>query len=282
MQSKIKIFLKGIVLPLMSYVVINFLVGFIMGFIKIIIVILDYYKNTGEIINDADYSMDKILVSDGFLTSPIVMTGVAAIIFFLIFYFKNYKNFLLSVNIEEKKFDKKNIKHVLMLSFGSSLFFNIILLYILPFTQNNEKVIQMSEEIYRMNIFLVILIVSIIIPLTEELLMRGYIFNSLRYIFNDYVGIIFSALLFGIIHGNITQGIYAFFVGIMLAVIYRIYKNLKYCFIFHILANFFITLLGPAMMLTDFIGKMFLLLISFAIMVLSIYKIYLDYKNDII
>ena len=282
MNNKIKVFLKGIVLPLISHVVISFLVVFIMVVINIICIVIDYYKNNDKILDDVNYIMDKLYVSDGFLTNSIVMTGVAAIIFFLIFYFKNYKNFLLSVNIEEKKFDKKNIKHVLMLSFGSSLFFNIILLYILPFTQNNEKVIKMSEEIYNMNIFLAIFIVSIIIPLTEELLMRGYIFNSLRYIFNDYVGIILSALLFGIIHGNITQGIYAFFVGIMLAAIYRIYKNLKYCFIFHILANFFITLLGPAMMLTDFIGKMFLLLISFAIMVLSIYKIYLDYKNDII
>ena len=282
MNNKIKVFLKGIVLPLISHVVISFLVVFIMVVINIICIVIDYYKNNDKILDDVNYIMDKLYVSDGFLTNSIVMTGVAAIIFFLIFYFKNYNKFLLSIKFEENKFDIKNLKNVLMLSFGSSLFFNIILLYILPFTQNNEKVIKMSEEIYNMNIFLAIFIVSIIIPLTEELLMRGYIFNSLRYIFNDYVGIILSALLFGIIHGNITQGIYAFFVGIMLAAIYRIYKNLKYCFIFHILANFFITLLGPAMMLTDFIGKMFLLLISFAIMVLSIYKIYLDYKNDII
>ena len=279
MQNKIKIFLKGIVLPLISYVVINFVAVFIMGFIKIIILALDYYKTTGKFLDDANYIMDKISVSDGFLTSPIVITGVAAIIFFLIFYFKNYKKFLSNVNIEEKNFDIKNIKNVIMLSFGSSLFFNILLLYILPFTQNNEKVIRMSEEIYNMNIFLAIFVVSIIIPLTEELLMRGYIFNSLRYIFNDYVGIFLSALLFGIIHGNITQGLYAFFVGIMLALIYKIYKNLKYCFAFHISANFFVLLLSPVMMIADFKGKMFLLLISFVIMVLSIYKIYLNYKN---
>ena len=279
MQNKIKIFLKGIVLPLISYVVINFLVVFIMGVIKIICIVIDYYKNNDKILDDVNYVMDKLYVSDGFLTSPIVMTGVAALIFFLIFYFKNYKKFLLSIKFEDNIFDIKNLKNVLMLSFGSSIFFNILLLYILPFTQNNEKVIQMSEEIYSMNIFLAIFIVSIIIPLTEELLMRGYIFNSLRYIFNDYVGIILSALLFGITHGNITQGIYAFFVGIMLAVIYRIYKNLKYCFIFHIAANFFVLFLGPAMHILDIRGKIFLLVVSFAIMILSMYKIYLNYKN---
>ena len=280
MQDKFKVFLKGIVLPLVSYIVINFIVGFIMFMIKVLIGLIENYNNSGITYYDKNYLLYSLLESDGFLTNSIIITGISAIIFFLIFYFKNFKNFLSSVNTEEKEFDKNNTKHILMLSFGSSLFFNILLLYVLPFTQNNEKVMQMSEEIYNMNIFLAIFIVSIIIPLTEELLMRGYIYNSFKFIFNDYVGIFGSALLFGIIHGNITQGIYAFILGIMLAVIYKTYKNIKYCFIFHISANFFILLLGPIMVLTDIRGKIFLLFISFSIMVLSIYRIYLYYKND--
>ena len=279
MNNKIKVFLKGIILPLVSYVLLNFIVVLIMTFIKLVLICIENYNETGNLMKDSDSLMEILSTADGFFTSSIIITGIAALLFFIIFYVFNYKNFLSDVNIEEKKFDKKNIKQVLMLSFGSSLFFNIILLYFLPFTQNNQKVIDMSNEIYNMNIFLAIFTISIIIPLTEEVLMRGYIFNSLRYIFNDYVGIFLSALLFGVIHGNITQGLYAFCVGLMLAIIYKIYKNIKYCFIFHIAANFFVLFLGPAMHILDIRGKIFLLVVSFAIMILSMYKIYLNYKN---
>ena len=129
MQDKFKVFLKGIVLPLVSYIVINFIVGFIMFMIKVLIGLIENYNNSGITYYDKNYLLYSLLESDGFLTNSIIITGISAIIFFLIFYFKNFKNFLSSVNTEEKEFDKNNTKHILMLSFGSSLFFNILLLY---------------------------------------------------------------------------------------------------------------------------------------------------------
>ena len=51
------------------------------------------------------------------------------------------------------------------------------------------------------------------------------------------VAIVISALIFGIIHGNVVQGIYAFIIGICLAYIYERYNTLLAAVLFHMSAN---------------------------------------------
>lgn len=52
-------------------------------------------------------------------------------------------------------------------------------------------------------------------PISEELLFRGYILRSLRP-YGRRFAILGSALLFGLFHGNLLQGPYAFLVGLVL------------------------------------------------------------------
>lgn len=52
-------------------------------------------------------------------------------------------------------------------------------------------------------------------PISEELLFRGYVLRSLRP-YGKRFAILGSALLFGLFHGNLLQGPYAFLVGLIL------------------------------------------------------------------
>jgi len=52
-------------------------------------------------------------------------------------------------------------------------------------------------------------------PVSEELLFRGYVLRSLRP-YGKRFAILGSALLFGLFHGNLLQGPYAFLVGLIL------------------------------------------------------------------
>lgn len=63
--------------------------------------------------------------------------------------------------------------------------------------------------------FSMFLYASILAPISEELIFRGYIQGSLsRY--GKKFSILCSALLFGIFHGNLVQTPYAFFAGLLL------------------------------------------------------------------
>ncbi len=64
-------------------------------------------------------------------------------------------------------------------------------------------------------------------PLLEELLMRGIVYGRLKEITkNVKAALLGSALLFGLFHGNLVQGIYAFFLGILFAWLLEQYHTL--------------------------------------------------------
>lgn len=65
------------------------------------------------------------------------------------------------------------------------------------------------------NTFSMFLYASVLAPIAEEVLFRGYVLRSLRP-FGKRFAIFGSALLFGLFHGNLLQTPYAFLVGLVL------------------------------------------------------------------
>jgi membrane protease YdiL (CAAX protease family) len=99
----------------------------------------------------------------------------------------------------------------------------------LPFLAPND--ISTSGMIF-MSIF-----VGIVIPFAEELFFRGVLFLWLRKRFGLWISVIFSALIFGIIHGDIVVGITAFVLGILLALVFEYSKSLWSSIIVHSINN---------------------------------------------
>lgn len=73
-------------------------------------------------------------------------------------------------------------------------------------------------------------------PIFEELLFRGVVLRAFSRV-NVNFGIIMSAFLFAIFHGNIPQAINAFFVGIVLAYVAVKTGSVILCIILHFCAN---------------------------------------------
>ncbi|MBR1751293.1 MAG: CPBP family intramembrane metalloprotease [Ruminococcus sp.] len=93
------------------------------------------------------------------------------------------------------------------------------------------------------------------VGIVEEIIYRGLIFNSFRKYFGEskkgiYCSVFLSATVFGIVHitnlifapdlviATITQVIYAFFFGVLIAVIYFRTENLLPCIILHGISDF--------------------------------------------
>lgn len=87
--------------------------------------------------------------------------------------------------------------------------------------------------------------IIVIAPIFEEILYRGIIFGGLRrkgqsFVFSAYL----SALLFGLMHMNVSQGINAFVLGLLAAYVYEQTGNLKISIGLHLLNNLYVTLGG--------------------------------------
>ena len=100
-----------------------------------------------------------------------------------------------------------------------------------------ESFDETSNIIYSGGIVLQIITTCIGAPFAEELLFRGLIHRRLRKVLNVVPAMIISSLLFGIIHGNIIQGIYATLIGLICAFVYEKFKSLWAPIILHASAN---------------------------------------------
>ena len=86
--------------------------------------------------------------------------------------------------------------------------------------------------------WLIFLVVVIIAPIVEELIFRKIIIDRLS-IYGEAVAILFSAVAFGLIHGNFYQFFYAALLGALLGFVYVKTHNVWYSVLMHMIINFF-------------------------------------------
>lgn len=95
---------------------------------------------------------------------------------------------------------------------------------------------------------IIILVVVIIGPIFEELVFRKIFVDTIGK-YSTSLAILVSAASFALFHGNITQIIYTFGAGLILAWVYAKTKRIIYPIIFHMLLNFFGSI--PSMLIQD-------------------------------
>ena len=84
---------------------------------------------------------------------------------------------------------------------------------------------------------------GLIAPVAEELLIRGLVFTRLRDLMKPWTAILWSAISFGIFHGNLVQGVYAAFCGLYLGWVMERFATLKAPIMAHMAANMAIIVL---------------------------------------
>lgn len=94
-----------------------------------------------------------------------------------------------------------------------------------------------AELLYSGGFLLEILVVGILAPISEEFIFRGMIFETLCHYTKPWAAGVVSALMFGVYHGNLVQGVYAFCIGCMLAFFCKRYGSLLAPIVAHITAN---------------------------------------------
>ena len=83
--------------------------------------------------------------------------------------------------------------------------------------QNTESVSSVQDG----NLVIVLLATGLMGPLIEELIFRGIMFDRVKRGWGIVLATILSALLFGLVHGNPLQGLYAAVCGLVLALVYN-------------------------------------------------------------
>lgn len=106
-----------------------------------------------------------------------------------------------------------------------------------------ETYVAIMENAGFSDVTLLLAIYSIIIaPISEELIFRGVTMHYAKRVMPFWVANIFQAVLFGVFHQNIVQGVYAFVVGLFCGYVCNrggsIYLSILYHMLFNIWGTF--------------------------------------------
>lgn len=94
-----------------------------------------------------------------------------------------------------------------------------------------------AEGFYSAKFIIQIIGLGFITPIAEELVFRGLIYKRFRETFPMIRAIIWSAMIFGLYHGNLVQALYGLILGLLLAYIYEKYGSIKAPILAHIVLN---------------------------------------------
>ncbi len=125
---------------------------------------------------------------------------------------------------------------------------------------------------------LAVIVYSVILaPVVEELIFRGLTFRFARLALPFWLANIWQALLFGLLHGNLLQGIYAFVMGLFLGFVAHRGRGIKYSIPIHILFNIIGLWFSDLVGLTLELNYAIAMLCALALTVFSVWLFYTDF-----
>ena len=139
-----------------------------------------------------------------------------------------------------KKWQLKQAVVIGMLVFVAMATFGIALnnfIAMTPLVQISSGFQEVNRSFFGGEVLLTILASCVVVPIAEELLFRCVILKRCSIMVGERLGIAFSALLFGVIHVNIVQFLYATILGLLLAVFVCKTKRVWVAVLGHAAAN---------------------------------------------
>jgi len=212
----------GILWPSLLYLGLSIIIGVIGG------IIAGIYAAMHDI-----NAMD-IALSGTFNLSLNMVVQILTIAVCLPIYLYNRKHYY------SKPKTKPSIK-LIIFSICFVLLISVPLDYLLTYIKNNflgeTKLDLVNQLISDANIYITILSASILAPIVEELMLRGLTLNKALSRTNTITAILISSIIFGILHMNVIQGIFAFLIGIPLALVFIKTKSIIPCILCHLANN---------------------------------------------
>lgn len=109
-----------------------------------------------------------------------------------------------------------------------------------------------NQAIYENPFVIEFLLAAVLAPILEEILLRGLVYGRMRAFSGIAGAAVVSSLIFAVFHGNVVQGIYAFFMGCFLCLVYEKSGSLRLAILAHGAANA-ISLVAAETKILDFL-----------------------------
>lgn len=145
-----------------------------------------------------------------------------------------------------------------------------------------EQYDALMETLLGGNVFLSLFVTVILAPLAEELLFRGVTLRKATKIMPFFLANILQAVLFGIYHGNLIQGVYAFALGLILGFVAEYFHSIWASILLHAFVNGSAELLShlPAQLTETLLGIIVVSIVGVIFFIIAV-KLFPQAKENI-
>lgn len=190
-----------------------------------------------------EYLLEKI-TETGFMTNLLFITTVITMSVSLLWYYLGYVRKNKEVSKSNMKWNNGKTIFSLALTaiacYCFDLFLCFIVNWIIPSAMNDFS--DMMGMAMSGSTLLAFILTVVLAPIGEEALLRGIILRRIAKQNPFVVAIVAQAILFGIYHANIVQGLYAIPIGLVLGYIAYRFNSILPCILVHAVNNFMPTL----------------------------------------
>lgn len=209
------------------YIIYQFIITFYIGIMQEREVLTDLSGLSGEIAG--------MMSRDVLYLISIVSVFICGVVF----YFWYHHEIRGAVRTDLRSILKRrDLLCFLLLGVGCQFFFSGVMNLIQPmFPEVFKDYGETVKGLLSSNLWLVLFYTLIIAPISEELIFRGVTLYRASRVLPFFGANLLQAILFGIYHRNLVQGIYAAVMGFVLGLVYRRYHSIYAAIILHILIN---------------------------------------------
>lgn len=101
----------------------------------------------------------------------------------------------------------------------------------------DNTIMGMADIILDVPFFFMLFFMAVLPATVEELVFRGVTYGGYRRSGTKFMAVMLSALMFGLMHMNLNQALYAFVIGILLALLFEATNSIWTTMLFHFIYN---------------------------------------------
>ncbi len=223
---------------LLPMIILLFVQALASGVVTVFAIVMFVLAGTTDASAAMEYAMGLLSDTHFLLFVLLIYEAVSFVIFALIYFVGLKRKF----NTISGHFTLKTVPVIIVFFTALELVISCLLILvetIAPDLMSDYANMIESSGLAELSILSTILTL-VCAPIVEELAMRGVTMTWAMNLFNNrfWLANILQALLFGIMHMNLVQGIYAFVLGLLLGYVCNKYKSLWASIIAHLAFNF--------------------------------------------
>jgi membrane protease YdiL (CAAX protease family) len=229
----------GAIYPLLVFILLQFIIAILFA-IGVAIVTAIQILSSGGSVSDVMKQIEVTMTTNGILVLlPTLIVDLIVI---------RLASFLDSLDIE--RYPRTKVRQIRVIDYLLAILLGVFANFLISAVLTGFRLDQyfpdytdLMKNIVMAPMWLQLITVGIVAPIAEEYLMRALVLGRLRRFMPVWAAVLVQAVLFGVIHMNVLQGIYAAILGILLGILYVKHNSLTTCITMHIVINSMSTLL---------------------------------------